>query len=82
MKLNKFLKGRDRALFAAKVGTTKNYLNMLACGARRASSRLALRIEAESEGAVSLRELVSEPLKQKMGAADGVIPSHINHAPT
>lgn len=82
MELKRFLKGRDRALFAAKVGTTKNYLNMLACGARRASSRLALRIEAESNGAVSLRELVAEPIKQKTGAAAGVIPSHITHAPT
>jgi hypothetical protein len=81
MKLNKFLKGRDRALFAAKVGTTKNYLNMLACGARRASSRLALRIEAESNGAVSLYDLFAEPLKQKKGTAGGVIPSHITHAP-
>jgi DNA-binding transcriptional regulator YdaS (Cro superfamily) len=67
MELKRFLKGKDRSRFAKKVGTTKNYLNMLACGARRASSRLALRIEAESNGEVSLRELVSAPVKHERG---------------
>ena len=81
MLLKHYLKGKNRALFAAKVGTTKNYINLLACGARRPSPDLALRIEAESLGKVTLRELVSVPAKHKMGAADGAIPSHIADAP-
>ena len=82
MFLKQYLKGKNRALFAAKVGTTKNYINLLACGARRPSPDLALRIEAESMGEVTLRELVAVPVKRKTGAADGVIPSHITQAPT
>ena len=81
MLLKQYLKGKNRELFAAKVGTTKNYINLLACGARRPSPDLALRIEAESMGQVTLRELISVPAKHKMGAADGVIPSHIADAP-
>lgn len=81
MELKRYLKGKNRALFAAKVGTTKNYINLLACGSRRASPDLALRIEAESNGEVTLRELVSVPAKHKMGAADGAIPSHIADDP-
>lgn len=81
MLLKQYLKGKNRELFAAKVGTTKNYINLLACGARRPSPDLALRIEAESMGQVTLRELISVPVKHKMGAADGVSPSHIADAP-
>jgi transcriptional regulator with XRE-family HTH domain len=82
MDLKRYLKGKNRALFASRVGTTKNYINLLACGSRRASPDLALRIEAESGGEVTLRELVSVPVKRKTGAAAGVIPSHITDAPT
>ena len=58
MVLKQYLKGRDRALFAAKIGTTKNYINLLTCGARRPSPDLALLIEMESEGAVNRMELL------------------------
>jgi plasmid maintenance system antidote protein VapI len=44
MDLKQFLKGKDRKNFAIQLGTTKNYINLLVCRARRPSPDLALRI--------------------------------------
>lgn len=57
MNLKKYLKNKDRAAFAAKIGTTKNYVNILACGSRP-SPELALKIEKASNGEVTRDELL------------------------
>jgi DNA-binding transcriptional regulator YdaS (Cro superfamily) len=58
MKLKQYLKKKDRAAFAAKIGTTKNYVNLLSCGLRRPGPELALKIEIETQGDVSRMELL------------------------
>ncbi len=58
MDLKTYLKGKDRAAFAILVGTTKNYINLLACGARRPSPDLALKIEQMTNGEVTRDELL------------------------
>lgn len=58
MKLKDYLKGKDRSVLAREVKTTKNYVNLLACGSRRPSPELALLIEQATGGAVTLRELL------------------------
>ncbi len=58
MDLKQFLKGKDRKNFATQIGTTKNYINLLACRNRRPSPDLALRIEEATGGAVSRMELL------------------------
>lgn len=51
------LKKKDRQWFAEKIGTTKNYVNNLACGARP-SPELALKIEKATAGKVTRDELL------------------------
>jgi len=58
MKLNKYLKGKDRVKFAAAIGTTKNYVSLLACGSRRPSPELAQKIEKATNGEVTFLELL------------------------
>jgi DNA-binding transcriptional regulator YdaS (Cro superfamily) len=58
MDLKQYLKGKDRNNFATQLGTTKNYINLLACLARRPSPDLALRIEEATGGAVSRMDLL------------------------
>ena len=58
MKLNIYLKRKDREKFAGLIGTTKNYVNLLACGSRRPSPELAEKIEKATKGKVSFRELL------------------------
>lgn len=47
----------EREAFAASIGTTPLYYRNVAYNFRRANETLALAIERESEGAVSVREL-------------------------
>jgi DNA-binding transcriptional regulator YdaS (Cro superfamily) len=59
MKLNEFLKNKNRKEFAGKVGTTENYVNNLCSNSRYVPGRkLALRIEEASGGAVTIKELL------------------------
>ncbi len=58
MKLKDYLKGKSREEFAAKVKTTKNYINLLACNSRRPSAELALKIEKATDGEVTCMELL------------------------
>ena len=58
MTLNKYLKRKDREFFAGLIGTTKNYVNLLACGSRRPSPELALKIEKATKGEVTVLELL------------------------
>ena len=58
MNLRDYLKNKNRKDFAELIGTTKNYLNLLACGQRRPSPELALRIEQATGGAVTRMELL------------------------
>ena len=58
MTLREYFKNKDRETFAQKIGTTKNYLNLLICGSRFPSRKLALKIEKESEGKVTILELL------------------------
>ena len=58
MKLNIYLKRKDREKFAGLIGTTKNYVNLLACGSRRPSPELALKIEKATDGKVTVLELL------------------------
>jgi DNA-binding transcriptional regulator YdaS (Cro superfamily) len=58
MDLKQYLKGKDRNNFATQLGTTKNYINLLVCRARRPSPDLALRIEEATGGAVSRMDLL------------------------
>jgi DNA-binding transcriptional regulator YdaS (Cro superfamily) len=58
MELKLFLKGKNRADFAEQIGTTRNYVNLLACRIRRPSPALALRIEEATGGEVSRMELL------------------------
>jgi len=57
-KLNAFLKGKSREDFAKKVGTTKNYINLLVTDQRRPSPGLALRIQNATGGHVTVLELL------------------------
>lgn len=58
MKLNQYLKRKNREVFADLIGTTKNYVNLLACGSRRPSPELALKIEKATKGEVTVLELL------------------------
>ena len=58
MKLNIYLKRKDREKFARLIGTTKNYVNLLACGSRRPSPELAVKIEKATNGQVTFEELL------------------------
>ena len=58
MTLKEYLKEKDREDFALKIGTTKNYLNLLACGSRRPSPELALKIEQATGKQVTRLELL------------------------
>lgn len=56
--LKNYLKGRNREEFASRIGTTKNYVNLLVTGARRPSPDLALRIQEATDGNVTVWELL------------------------
>lgn len=58
MKLREFLKNKSRADFAAKVGTTKGYIDQLCAGNRRPRPELADKIERASGGMVTFNELL------------------------
>jgi len=58
MTLNKYLKRKDRETFAELIGTTKNYVNLLACGSRIPSRKLALKIEKATKSEVTVLELL------------------------
>ena len=58
MKLKDYIKGRDREEFAKKIGTTKNYLNLLICQSRRPSPELALKIERASNNMVTRMDML------------------------
>jgi len=68
MQLREYLKGKDRKEFACKIGTTKNYVNLLACMDRRPGPNLAARIEQATDGQVSRMELLypEEPNKYRI----------------
>jgi len=59
MKLKDYLRGRSRKEFAEKIGTTENYINNLCSNSRYFPGRkLARAIEEESNGKVTIRELL------------------------
>lgn len=58
MELVKYLKGKDRAEFAKKIRSTKNYVNLLCCKQRRASPELSLKIQKASDEKVTILELL------------------------
>jgi hypothetical protein len=58
MDLKTYLAKRDREEFARKIGTTKNYINNLCQQAAFPGRKLALKIEQETGGAVSIRDLL------------------------
>lgn len=49
--------GEPRSEFARRCGSTVGYFNLLASGHKKAGPDLAIRIEAESAGAVTVEEL-------------------------
>lgn len=69
-KLDTYLSGRDASKFAADVGITAQYLSNLRKARRRPSLPLALRIQAASDGAVSVtdwpEEVQREPLRRAL----------------
>jgi len=58
MYLKDYLKSKNRDEFAKLVGTTKNYINLLTCGSRRPSPKLALKIEQATNSEVTRMELL------------------------
>ena len=58
MKLKTYLKGKNRREFAKQIGTTKGYVDLLCCGARRPSPELAKKIMIYTGGKVTLEELL------------------------
>jgi DNA-binding transcriptional regulator YdaS (Cro superfamily) len=65
MDLRSYLKSKSRAEFARILGTTKNYVNVLACGSSRPSPSLALRIEQATDGQVTRDELLFPELYEQ-----------------
>ena len=68
MQLKEYLKSKNRAEFAAEVGTTLNYINNICTNPTLAGKALALRIEQATGGAVSRLELLY-PEEHKRGPA-------------
>jgi transcriptional regulator with XRE-family HTH domain len=65
MKLKTFLQNKSRQEFADKVGTTRNYINLLCTGHRRPGPELARRIVMATEGMVTLEEALGlEPIPE------------------
>jgi len=58
MNLKTFLHKQDRAEFATKVGTTKNYIDQLCIRQRRPSPELAQKIEEATNKQVTCLELL------------------------
>ena len=56
MNLKKYLKGKNREAFAAQIGTSKGYLNLIVCGARRPGANMALRIQRVTKGKVTIAD--------------------------
>lgn len=52
-RLKLYLKGKSRLVFAEQIGTTKNYVNLLAANFRRPSPELALKIEKATNGEIT-----------------------------
>jgi DNA-binding transcriptional regulator YdaS (Cro superfamily) len=72
-KLNIYLKGKSREEFAAKIGTTFNYVNLLAAGARRPSPELALKIEKATGGKVTRDEVLFPELYSHLSELESQI---------
>ena len=61
MKAAEFIKWGKRRDFARRVGLSVSYLHQICQGERAPSTRLAVRISAETGGTVSVEELVNGP---------------------
>ncbi len=71
--LKKYLRGKSRESFAKKIGTTKNYINLLVTDSRRPSPALALRIERATDGAVTRDELLFPELYESQSPQIGAV---------
>ena len=82
MKLNTYLNGQDRKLFAEKIGTTLNYVNNLCSDSVYVPGRkLALRIQEATGGAVTVMELLYPSPSQFLHASGHVPPVAVIETP-
>lgn len=64
MKLREYLewKGLRQRAFARELGVSDAYISRLIAGQRKPRAKMALKIEAITDGAVTLRDLFGDPL--------------------
>lgn len=68
MELKDYMKSltvEEREAFAAEAGTSVGYINLLSCGARKASHGLARKLETASKYQVTKEELRPDIFGQK-----------------
>jgi DNA-binding transcriptional regulator YdaS (Cro superfamily) len=76
MRLNDYLKDKDRGEFAARLGVSKGHIDNLCSNSRYAPSRkLAKAIEEITSGVVSIRELLYPENANEEGSRESVSPA-------